>query len=526
MVALGALSQFPTWLAMWHLWATDPLRSIGVAFPLVASLGVLAAWRRLDWIMYGTFWALPLLAVSFLLARAIDVYALILSYDGLRLINHGTVLFLYASGAVLLFGGPRLLRASIAPLFLLLLINPVPNAFSPVVDLPLQHLSAFTARLFAHLIGVQPTGVQLRMMFAPDFGMFIAPGCNGIRGSIALFYLALIFGYARRLRPVRLVLTSFAALVLGYLLNLLRLCVLVIYYRIGISFPSIQKHGAGIDYVIGCVLFLLAALGLGMLIHSAEPSIASGMRQVRRKGVTERPWFFQTSHPSRFGAIARSLCFLTLTLVLFLLELRADGPPHVSRIAEGEVIRSFPVKVGLYSLTRTWTENNSNGAINLAMAEYATSAKSKDMAERFTLGLWVGSAHHLVSDSKFIQGIRPQWTGSFNATAQQGSPVHFFTNFYDDGISRQYDAEATCSSSGCGLRAVFGHQGFSFKMTGPSKLTSTSHSKSLPILLRREWLDSEPIPSTDLRTQFETDARLFISRVDVQSLVNQDGFQE
>jgi exosortase J len=141
----------------------------------------------------------------------------------------------------MLFGGPRLLRASIAPLCLLLFVNPVPAAFNSLVDLPLQHLSASTARSFAHFIGLQPTGVQLRMMFAPNFGMFIAPGCNGVRGSITLGYLALIFGYVRRLRLRLLILTTLAALLMGYALNLLRLCVLVVYYRTGVNFPSIQK---------------------------------------------------------------------------------------------------------------------------------------------------------------------------------------------------------------------------------------------------------------------------------------------
>jgi len=35
-------------------------------------------------------------------------------------------------------------------------------------------------------------------MFAPDFGMFIAPGCDGIRGAITLGYLALVLGYLKR----------------------------------------------------------------------------------------------------------------------------------------------------------------------------------------------------------------------------------------------------------------------------------------------------------------------------------------
>ena len=528
LVAAGSLSLFPLWQAMYLLWTTDPLRSIGAVFPLVACVGVVAAWRRLGWCMNGTFWALPLVAFSILLARAVAVSTLAVGYDRQRLslVNFGTALFLYASGAVLLFGGPRLLRASNAPLCLLLLINPIPHVFNSLVDLPLQHLSASAARAFAHLIGQQPTGAQLRMMFAPDFGMFIAPGCNGVRGSITLGYLALIFGYARRLRPRTLLLTSLGAFLLGYALNLLRLCVLVVYYRIGVSFPSIQKHGAGIDYAIGCTLFLFAALALGLLIRSLEPNTAADTLKTKQRPGVERSGFYMGARRQRYSMVARALCFLALTLAFMVPEIRSAARQPAPRPSELEVLASFPIWVGPYRLIRTWSEHDSNGMIALAMAEYAASPDTGDTASRFTFGLWVASGNHLVAGSKFIQGIRAQWTGSFDATARQVLPIHFVTSFYDDGISRQYDAESTCSRSSCsGRNLASGHEGFSFTAPKLSDRASPPHDKSLPILLRREWLDSEPTPSADLRAQFEVDARLFMEQVDLQPLVAQDGSQ-
>jgi exosortase J len=513
---------------MYALWATDPLRSIGAVFPLVTCVGVLAVWRRFGWSMNGTFWALPLVALSILLARAITFSSFVVGFNWLQLglINSGAVLFLYGIGAVLLFGGPRLLRASIAPLCLLLFINPVPHAFNSMVDLPLQSLSASTARSFAHLIGIQPTGVQLRMMFTPDFGMFIAPGCNGVRGSITFGYLALIFGYARRLRPRALVLTTLAALLLGYALNLLRLCVLVVYYRIGIGFPSIQKYGAGIDYTIGCTLFLLATLGLGLLIRFLEPGRAPGIQEAEPEWAAEKPGLSQPAGHSRYAAVARALCFLALTFVFIVPELRSARSLQALRPTEQEVLGSFPARAGPYRLTRTWAEHDSNGMIALAMAEYAALPDSGDRARRFTFGLWVGSADHLVAHSKLIQGMRAQWTGSLNATARQALPVRFDTSFYDDGMSRQYDAESTCSDSGCmGYLAESGQKGFFFAAPGFPDLTVARSGRSLPILLRREWLDSDPTPSSDLRAQFDADARLFMAQVDLRSLLGQDGSQ-
>jgi exosortase J len=535
LVAAGSLSLSPLWLAMCRLWATDPLRSIGAVFPLVAGAGVLVAWRRLNWSMNGASSALWLVAFSILLARAISVFAV--GYDDQPLMNFGAALFLYANGAVLLFGGPRLLRASIAPLCLLLLINPVPHRFNLLVDLPLQHISASTARSFAHLIGLQPTGVQLRVMFAPDFGMFIAPGCNGVRGAITLGYLALIFGYARRLRLRALVLITPAAFLLGYGFNLLRLCVLVVYYRIGVGFPSIQKHGAGIDYAIGCTLFLFATLGLGLLIRSLEPSTAADMPRVnRRSGVAISGLRLEARYPGH-AAAGRALCFLALILVFIVPNLRSAFVLPVPRPNELEILASFPAAVGPYRLTRTWAEHDVYGKIVIAMAEYSALPDTGSAGERFTLGLWVGSANHLFAHCKFIQGTLAQWTGFFDATAQQAIPVHFVTSFYDDGISRQYDAESTCSRSGCwGSIDASGHKGFFFTAPGLSHLTSAlsgrlSHltsalsGHSLPILLRREWPESDLTSPADLRAQFEADAHLFMAQVDLRSLLVQDGSQ-
>ena len=526
LVAAGSLSLLPLWLTMGHLWATDPLRSIGTAFPLVACIGVVAAWRRLGWSRNGTFWALPIIALSILLAKIFAVSSLEIGLNrlGMGVVNLGTALFLYGIGAVLLFGGPRLLRASIAPLCLLLLINPVPGVFNTVVDLPLQHLSASMARSFAHLIGLKPTGVQLRMMFTPDFGMFIAPGCDGVRGSITLGYLALIFGYARRLRPRTLASITLAALLLGYALNLLRLCVLVVYYRIGVGFPSIQKYGAGTDYAIGSSLFLLAALGLGLLIRSLEPRPAVDMqRQRQRPGLESYGSPLEVRYRG-YAAAARALCFLGLTLIFAVFELRSAPLLLTLRPNEQNILGSFPAEVGPYRLTRTWSERDTTGTIVLAMAEYAAPSETGDTAKRFTLGLWVVPGNHLVADSKFLQGIVPQWNGSFDASAKQALPVHFVTSYYDDGISRQYDAESNCSDSGCrGDLGVSSHRGFFFVGPDLSDLIFVPSGKGFPILLRREWLDSDPISASNLRAQFEADARLFMAQVDLRSLLGQAG---
>jgi exosortase J len=364
------------------------------------------------------------------------------------------------------------------------------------------------------------------MMFAPDFGIFIAPGCNGVRGSITLGYLALIFGYARRLRPRMLVFSTLAAFLLGYVLNLLRLCVLVVYYRIGLSVPSIQKYGTGIDYAIGCTLFLFATLGIGLLIRLLQPRPMTGIQEVRQRPAVERSRFFLAARPLGYATVARALCFLVLTLVFIVPELHSVPLLLALRPNEKVALSSFPAKVGHYTLTRTWAEHNDNGMIALAMAEYSASPGTGDTANNLTFGLWVDSDNHLVAESKFIQGILANWTGSFDAIAWQALPVHFLTSFYDDGISRQYDAESACSADGCSISLPgASHEGFFFKAPAFSDLALVSRGKRLPILLRREWPDNDPTSSADLRSQFEADARLFMVQLDLRPLLLQNGSQ-
>jgi len=120
------------------MWISDPLCSIGAAFPLVALAGTLVAWRRIGWSMNGTFWGVPVLALGILLAPVTTSLTRVFRFHQLYqpILHLGLVMFIYGIGAVLLFGGTRLLRVSIAPLSLLLLVDPVPSFFNAAVDLP------------------------------------------------------------------------------------------------------------------------------------------------------------------------------------------------------------------------------------------------------------------------------------------------------------------------------------------------------------------------------------------------------
>ena len=270
LAVLGLGCIWSTDLSLWALWTTDPLKSIGMIVPLVSFVLVLRVWQRLNWEMDGTWWGLVLLVLLAALVRVRDQSVMMLVLSPQWTLNfppHSIVVCLYGVGFVLLFGGMQLLRASVFPLLLLNLVNPVPHVFNVYVDLPLQRASAHIARGFAMELGQPLSPDKLRLMFTPDFGMFIAPGCNGIRGAVTMGLIALVAGYLYRFRWQAHTLVVLGAILLGYVFNFVRLCVLVLFYILALHFPSLQDRAENADYLIGAVLFFFAVYLLYVAIE-------------------------------------------------------------------------------------------------------------------------------------------------------------------------------------------------------------------------------------------------------------------
>ncbi|WP_158747919.1 exosortase J [Acidobacterium sp. S8] len=248
---------------LWSLWTSNGLDSIGALIPVASIVLAYRAWRGKQWKKGGTWWGLVLCAAVLLLVWLMkEQGAPLLAYQriGLHLLPIGLLVFLYLSGVVLLFGGYEAYRAAFFPIFLMLFLNPAPNFFTHFIDLPLQYAGAHTARAFAQLIGVPLAVDDLRLMFSPALGMFIAPGCNGLRGAVAMGLMTMIAGhlYGLPLRPRGIYVVS--GVVLAYLLNLVRLCGLVLCYKAALGFGLLARHMEAADYFLGSMVFFSGAI--------------------------------------------------------------------------------------------------------------------------------------------------------------------------------------------------------------------------------------------------------------------------
>jgi exosortase J len=270
--ALGLLGLLPQLTELWGGWTTDPLRSIGLLLPPVSLWLALRSWSWSDFERGGNWWGFPLMAAALLLVTLkygfrIEPVVYLGQRYAFTLVPSGAVLCAYFSGAVLLFGGTQAWRKAGFALLLWLFANPVPQVVG-VIDMPLQTIAARSARAFAEWLSVPVSGDALTLMFSPKLGMFLAPGCNGLRGAATMGYLALVLGHLRGLSLARLALFVATAVAFAYVLNLVRLFFVILYYWLALRLPSLGHYGAEIDYLIGGAIFLA---GAAFLLRATGP---------------------------------------------------------------------------------------------------------------------------------------------------------------------------------------------------------------------------------------------------------------
>ncbi len=515
LVAAGCVGIERELSLLWRCWTTDPLRSIGMLIPPVSIVLTLRVWRENGWELGGSWWGLVSIAAAFFVSILHRNAELFLTFGTalVSLIPLTLPVYLYGSGVVLLFAGARVWRKAWFPLALLLLSQPVPVVTSGMIDLPLQNISARVARDFATLIRFAPTTSQLRLMFSPDFGMFIAPGCDGIRGAVALGYLALILGYLKRVSFRRWAAYVIGGVLLGYLFNLIRLCVLVVYYRIALGVPMLESVAKQADYAIGSCLFLVAILiffRLASLKEKKRP--ATGFARAHEALRDGCP-----SSRTR-NSFVRCLAFAALLGVVLALPssaLRSRQNPPAATSSSNALAGRFPKSIGSFTLTRAWYEQSGGQTL------VESGAYSAPGSDEITLAVWVAPFvyYHDANSCWLARGLKPERVSSLPFVTVQGSSLDLSTGFYNDGVTDSIVVSVACTPGSCSQSQQVASRGhFSFFILKPQAgELAEGRAHPVPIMIRIDRLgSSQPVAVT--QGALTAEARKFISGLDPMSL--------
>jgi exosortase J len=515
LAVLGLSTIWSTVMALWSMWMTDALKSIGMFIPLVSFVLILRVWRSLEWEMEGSWWGLVLLAVTAVTVHVRDqsIMILVLSPQwSIYVPPHSLVFFAYGAGVVLLFGGTRLFRAALFPLVLLWFVNPIPHIFNVFVDLPLQRASAHVARSFAIALGQPLSPDQLRLMFTPEFGMFIAPGCNGIRGAVTMGFIALIAGYVYRFRWHAHTAVVAGAVLLGYVFNFARLCILVLYYLVALHFTWLQDRAEMGDYLIGACLFLLGTFLLFYVVRRLSESpgeIKPPPRNLAMFGGSATG----LSLPLRFAAMLALVLFSGYGVARAYVLAHSDSYA-AQRKTDQNALGQFPARIGGYTLSRSWNENLFTGPLVFHWAQYVPDGGGTPVS----LGVSPSMGTHDTLVCHSARGEDPLWRDQLTLPTVGNAAISFSGSFFNDGATQYLEATTICTGASCGeYTSDRAHFGLVYSKPTTQALFSQDPQRPIPILLKAETIDTT-LPPAVARQQMIAAVRTFVASVDLDGL--------
>jgi exosortase J len=520
---VGVVMVYDSAEALYGIWQTDALKSMGMAVPFVCFALILRDWRSIGWETEGSWWGFAILAGSSLLVFARNQMLLFVTVNKdwlLQLPPLPLLAVIYATGMVMLFGGKRLLRAAWFPVLLMWAVIPVPQTFSHLVDLPLQHVGAGVARAFAHLIGANLTAPELRIMFTPNFGMFIAPGCDGLRGSITLGLTAIVVGYMYRFRWYIFAPVVVGAVLLGYLFNLLRLCSLVVFDRIAVFFPRLQDHEQLADHIVGGCLFVLALLIFFAIIDRLRNAPHPGLAQTEPAPISVD---FAPTETVRGPLTAPYLAKVSAVLLLcavFGIEALHTARTNSAAATPASKLLPLPSSIGDFSLVRTWNETDPMLA-GFVVYEWGEYAAPNGPAGESRPHVWLGISPELgVHDAEvchIARGEDPTWHGQIDAPSPSGD-IALTAATYNNGSIQKLEASTVCDGGACKQYSETSrHVTLVYARPHRGLPLQADQTRPVPVMLRVETSDTL-LPVAVAEPQLAATLTQFLSHVDLVSL--------
>jgi exosortase J len=508
---VGLFAVCGTVQSLLGIWQSDALKSVGLAVPFVCFGLILRDWREIGWEMDGTWWGFALFAAGALLVFLRDQTLLIVTVNKdwlLQLPPVPLIAVAYAASFVLLFGGMRLLRAAWFPVALMWAVIPVPQTFSRRVDVPLQHMGALVARNFAHLIGVHLDSTDLKIMFAPNTGMFIAPGCDGLRGSITMGLTAIVVAYYYRFRWYVFLPVVVGGVLLGYVFNFLRLCSMVIYDKISVTHPALGPHEPLADHIVGGCIFVLALLIFFAAIEKLKH---------RPSEVLSRP--APPSSVAAWPVVAKTIAVLAVAILF-----GADyfHSAH-AQISISTTYPAVPASIGEYKLVRTWLDQTTTGQVVYTWGEYAAPDKAPGIpGDHVSLGISPRLSIHDAEVCHIAKGEDPTWHGQIEAATPSG-PTDLTAVMYNNGVVQKLEASTVCDDGSCRQFSQTGeHVTMVYARPHKDLPMQTAAARPIPVILKIETHDTTT-PAAQTEQQLAATLTRFLATADLAGLTTPYG---
>ena len=158
------------------------------------------------------------------------------------------------AGMVLALRGWATLREVGFPLAFLLVLLPVPPSLMFTIDYPLQTMCARATAGLGSVVGLGLHCAGAQVLFPdPDLSVAVAPGCNGLRSTVALLAISSVYAYLLKGKWYKRSILVAAAIPLAYVGNFLRL--LGIVGILSWAGSRILNHVSQLDACLGLVAF-------------------------------------------------------------------------------------------------------------------------------------------------------------------------------------------------------------------------------------------------------------------------------
>jgi exosortase J len=352
------------------------------------------------------------------------------------------------------------------------------------------------------LIGVHLTSTDLQIMFSPTTGMFIAPGCDGLRGSITMGLTAIVIAYYYRFRWYIFLPVVVAGVLLGYVFNFLRLCSMVVYDRISVSYPRLGPHEELADHIVGGCIFVVA-----LVIFFAA---AEALKQ-KPDDIAPLP---APKEPVRAWPVLSKVAALLVMAAIFGAEVLHQHRVDLAAAA-GQPMPTLPARVGNFTLQRTWNEQQF-GVLVYTWGDYAAPAANGEPGAHVMLGISPQTVHD-AEVCHIARGEDPTWHGQMVA-ATAGGQVELTAATYNNGAVQKLEASTVCDHGACRqFSETTRHMTLIYARPHRGVPLEADTTRPIPVLLKVESLDVLA-PQSVIQPQLTATLTAFLKGADLSSL--------